>query len=292
MHRLLVVSLLLAACSSDPEGDDAAQAGSGGASAGRGGSTANSGRGGTGNTTGGKSSGGNGNAGRGGSSSGGGDYLDDEHTGNFWLGPVDYEETEWHNACAPTTKYPPGIRDLYGDYIMGLANEVVLEGLSASAGELCDTCVELTANGETLVAHVVTYGQETGPDDIDVSPEVDAALDGDAGRDVTWRFVSCPTNAPVQYTFDGRQWENTWFFRLWVRNARLPVTDVEYSVGSGGWARAERQADGAWQASGVDFGGGFSVRVTALDGQTLEDELPGLNTFDPDEGVSSQGNFQ
>jgi len=49
-------------------------------------------------------------------------YFGAAHSGNFWLGPVDYTETQWHNACAPTNKYPAQIRTLYGDHIMGLAN--------------------------------------------------------------------------------------------------------------------------------------------------------------------------
>jgi hypothetical protein len=224
---------------------------------------------------------------------GGSEYFGEARTGNFWLGPVDYAETEWHNACAPSVKYPPGIQQLYGNYIMGLANEVVLGSLTAGSGQLCDVCAELTANGQTLIAHVVTYGQETGPNDIDVSPEVDSVLlSGAASRTVTWRFITCPTTAPIYYTFDGRQWSNTWFFRVWVRNARVPVAKVEYRVGSAAWATADWQTDGAWQASSVDFSGGFSLRVTSLDNQTLEDVIPGLNTFDPNVGIASHGNFQ
>lgn len=218
--------------------------------------------------------------------------LGEMHQGSFWLGPVDYAETEWHNACAPSVKYPRAIAESYGDYIMGVANEVSLNGLQASSGQLCDTCVRLEANGRSVIAHVVTYGQETGPDDIDVSPEIDAALNAEAGREASWQFVTCPTTEPIQYTFDGRQWDNTWFFRVWVRNSRVPVEKLEYRVGSGDWSTAEWQSDGAWQAASQDFAGGFALRVTAIDGQTLSDELPGLDTFDPDRGITSQSNFE
>jgi hypothetical protein len=218
--------------------------------------------------------------------------LDEVHAGNFWLGPVDYEESKWHNACAPSVKYPSAIRELYGDYIMGLANEVTLEGLNAGAGQLCDSCVALEANGKSLIARVVTFGQETGPNDIDVSPQIDAELKGDTGRTAQWHFVSCPTTNPIQYTFDGRQWDNTWFFRVWIRNARLPVAKVEFRLGDGAWTAADWQSDGAWQASSQDFSGGFSLRVTALGGQALSDDIPGLNTFDPDVGIPSKTNFE
>lgn len=303
MHRLstpavisFVTCTLLTACGSGSDDDSAATSGTGG----QGGTHANTGgshsnaSGGTGDSGGTTASGGTDAAGgtSGTATQGGGDYFGDAHSGNFWLGPVDYAESEWHNACAPSTKYPAGIRTLYGNYIMGLANEVVLQGLKASSGDLCDVCVELDANGKTVIAHAITYGQETGPNDIDVSPEIDQTLGGDTGRSVSWRFTSCPTEDPVQYTFDGRQWSNTWFFRIWVRNAKIPFTKVEYKLGSGSWSAAEHQPDGAFQASGQDFSSGFSVRVTGIDGQTLEDDLPGLNTFDPDAGVPSHGNFE
>ena len=219
-------------------------------------------------------------------------YFGAAHSGNFWLGPVDYTETQWHNACAPTNKYPAQIRTLYGDHIMGLANEVVLQGLTASQGQLCDVCAELSANGQTVIARVVTYGQETGPNDIDVSPSIDTALTASAGRTLSWRFITCPTSAPMRYTFDGRQWSNTYFFRVWVRNARVPVTKLEFRIGTAAWAAADRQNDGAFQASSQDFSRGFSLRVTSLDGTTIEDSIPGLNTFDPDVGVISHGNFE
>jgi hypothetical protein len=223
---------------------------------------------------------------------GGTRYFGDPHSGNFWIGPVDYAETAFHNACAPSVKYPVAIQQLYGNYIMGLSNQAQLQTLTAGSGQLCDVCAQLTANGQTLIAHVVTYGDETGPWDIDVSTQVDSALNGTANRRITWQFIACPTTAPITYTFDGRQWSNTWFFRVWVRNARVPVAKVEYKLGSNAWSIADWQSDGGWQASSADFSGGFSLRVTSIDNQTIEDALPGLNTFDPDVGITSHTNFQ
>jgi hypothetical protein len=223
---------------------------------------------------------------------GGTRYFGDPHSGNFWIGPVDYAETAFHNACAPSVKYPVAIQQLYGNYIMGLSNQAQLQSLSAGSGQLCDVCAQLSANGQTLIAHVVTYGDETGPWDIDVSTQVDSALNGTASRRITWQFIACPTTAPITYTFDGRQWSNTWFFRVWVRNARVPVAKVEYKLGTNAWSTADWQSDGAWQASSADFSGGFSLRVTSMDNQTIEDALPGLNTFDPDVGITSHTNFQ
>jgi len=228
----------------------------------------------------------------GGTGGGASRFFGDPHSGNFWLGPVDYSESQYHNACAPSVKYPAAIQSLYGNYIMGLANEAQLQNLTAGNGQLCDVCAQLAANGQSLVAHVVTYGDETGPNDIDVSPQIDGALDGASGRKLTWQFITCPTTAPITYTFDGRQWSNTWFFRVWVRNARVPVAKLEYQLAPSAWSTADWQSDGAWQASGADFSAGFSLRVTSIDNQTVVEAIPGLDTFDPNVGIVSQTNFQ
>jgi len=220
-------------------------------------------------------------------------YFGGSHSGNFWIGPVDYSESQYNNACSPSPgTYPSLIQQLYGPYLMGLSNQLSLDKLSAGAGQLCDVCAELTANGQTLIAHVVTYGDETGPNDIDVSVEVDSVLHGATNRTLTWRFVTCPTTHPIYYTFDGREWSNTWYFRVWIRNARVPVAKVEYQLAGKAWTAMNGQDDGAWEVDSKDFSAGFSLRVTALDGQTVEDAIPGIGTFDPNAGIASTSNFQ
>jgi hypothetical protein len=220
-------------------------------------------------------------------------YFGDSHSGNFWIGPVDYSESKFHNGCGPSDgKYPALIQQLYGDYLMGLSNQLFLESLSAGKGQLCDVCAELTANGKTLIAHVVTYGDETGTNDIDVSIQVDSALGGQTSRKLTWRFVTCPTTQPIYYTFDGREWSNTWYFRVWIRNARVPVAKVEYQLAGKSWGTMNGQDDGAWEIDSKDFSAGFSLRVTAIDGQVIQDAVPGIGTFDPNAGIASASNFQ
>jgi expansin len=220
-------------------------------------------------------------------------YFGATHSGNFWLGPVDYSESQFHNACGPSDgKYPALIQQLYGNDIMGLSNQLSLDKLAAGVGQLCDVCAELTANGQTLIAHVVTYGDETGVDDIDVSVQVHSALGGATSSKLTWRFVTCPTTHPIYYTFDGREWSNTWYFRVWIRNARVPVAKVEYQLAGKSWAAMNWQDDGAWEIDSKDFSAGFSLRVTAIDGQTVEDAIPGIGTFNPNDGIASKSNFQ
>jgi expansin (peptidoglycan-binding protein) len=80
--------------------------------------------------------------------------------------------------------------------------------------------------------------------------------------------------------------------RIWTRNQRVPITLLETKLGSGAWSAASQQRDGAWQtAGGVDFSGGFQVRVTGVDGQQLVDTIPAPTGLNPANAVAGKTNF-
>lgn len=213
---------------------------------------------------------------------------------NMWLGPVDFSESVYHNGCGQNegSEYPSVIQNLYGNYLIGLDGENI-----PNVESQCDNCAQLTVNGKTLIAHVITFGIENGVHAIDLNPELRTALGlSDRAWTGTWQFSSCPTGAtPIYYEFDKRQWSdmNFWYMRIWTRNQKLPVTALETKVGSGSWTAASRQGDGAWQTvAGVDFSGGFQVRVTAVDSQQLTDTIPAPTGLNPSNPVAGVANFK
>jgi len=187
--------------------------------------------------------------------------------GQYNLGPVDYTESEFHNACAPPTKYAPAIQSLEGDLLAGLWN-----GIPNVAG-YCDACIWVTtAQGKSALLRVVTYG-DTSSNSIDVSPQAYALLNvGEYPRTMTWQFAKCPDTGPVVYEF--QTGSNEWWTSLWVRNARVPLTKVEVqSVNHASFVELTRGSDGTLtDASG--FGNGkFTLRLTGVDGTTVEDSF-------------------
>jgi hypothetical protein len=200
--------------------------------------------------------------------------LGEQHTGQYHLGPVDFAETEWHNACAPGGGYRSSLRatvGLGGEYLAGVSNEYSQEG------GVCDACILIeTAAGHSIVARVVTYGVEQEAGDIDVSPAVfDAITEGEYPRTMTWSFAACPEAGNVLYEFQTET--NPWWTSLWVRNPKVPLEKVEVKkAGADSFVELSRATDGTLtDASG--FGeGAFTLRMTAIDGQVLEDELPGF----------------
>ena len=258
---LPLLALLLSACTSD----DGASPGGGGSA----GSNASS-AGGNGGAVGGPTGAGGGSPiGAGGSvgTAGGGlvTYGQPYTGGQFHLGPVDWAESQFHNACAPGTKYAPAVEAAEGSLLAGLW------GGLPDVGGLCDACIWVTtAMGKTALLRVVTYG-DTTPNSIDVSPEAFAILDsGEYPRAMTWQLAECPASGPLLYEF--QTGPNEWWTSLWLRSARVPIAKVEVqSKNHPTWTALTRGGDGTL-TDGSGFGQGpFSLRVTGVDGAEIVD---------------------
>jgi hypothetical protein len=57
--------------------------------------------------------------------------------GQFHLGPVDWAETQWHNACAPGTKYAPAVQQAEGTLLAGLWSGI------PDVAAYCDACISV-----------------------------------------------------------------------------------------------------------------------------------------------------
>jgi len=207
-------------------------------------------------------------------------------SGQYHLGPVDFAETEWHNACAPEGGYVSSLREstgLSGEFLAGVQTGKIAGGAN------CDACIFITtATGKSILARVVTYG-DTGANDLDVSPSVYAALNtGEYPRTTTWQWAKCPDTGKLSYEF--QTGANVWWTSLWVRNPRVPITKVEVkSKNHANYITLARASDGTvTDASG--FGdGAFTLRVTASDGQTITDSF---SSFTPGKILASTQQFQ
>lgn len=206
--------------------------------------------------------------------------------GEFHLGPVDYDETKWHNACAPGTKYAPEVRVSQGNLLAGLW------GGLPNVATYCDACIAVTtARGKSAVLRVVTYG-DTTKNSIDVSPEAFALLDsGEYPRTMSWRFTECP--ATGAFFFEFQTGSSEYWTSLWARNGKRPVTKVEVkSANHASFVPLERGGDGTL-TDAAGFGKGpFTLRLTSLDGKVYEE------TFEwPAAGIAGatlrgRGNFE
>ncbi len=212
-------------------------------------------------------------------------YGQEHGGGEFHLGPVDYTETQWHNACAPGTKYAQSVQSAEGVLLAGLWNGI------PNVAQYCDACIFVkTAKGKAALLRVVTYG-DTTQNSIDVSPQAYQLLNsGESPRTMSWWFAKCPATGNVMYEFQTGSSE--WWTSLWVRNARLPLTKVEVkSANHGSFVALERGGDGTLTDNGGFGKGAFTIRLTAIDGSTYEDAIDWPANGVAGAMITGKGNF-
>jgi expansin len=216
------------------------------------------------------------------------DAYGDKHEGQYNLGPVDFAETKWHNACSPGDGYAEELEDvtgLGGEYLAGVS------GGLAQGGGICDACIQIaTGSGKSIVARVVTYGVTKGPGDIDVSPSVYQALNPEDAypRPMTWQLAKCPESGNLRYEWQTEA--NVWWTSLWVRNPRVPLSKVEVkSSNHPNFVELRRAGDGTLNDDSGFGEGRFTLRLTAVDGQVISDSF---DSFESGSIVESEQQFE
>ncbi len=185
-----------------------------------------------------------------------------DHDGQYHLGPVDFAETRFHNACAP---YPSSLRRITGNMIAGVSDTIAIPG------SLCDACIEVTtARGRSEVLRVVTYGASNASGDLDLSPAAfDALTEGEYPRTMSWHLVSCDNGEPLQIQFQTAASE--WWTSLWVRNPSMAVVGVEVrSANHPSFTALTLGTDGTYTDPGGFGAGPFTLRVHGATGATLD----------------------
>jgi hypothetical protein len=206
--------------------------------------------------------------------------------GQFHLGPVDWQQSAWHNACAPSGGYANVVRAAEGELLAGLWNGI------DNVAQYCDACIAVTtAKGKSALLRVVTYG-DTMPNSIDVSPQAYALLDsGEYPRAMSWELAKCADTGPMLLEF--QTGANPWWTSLWVRNARVPLARVEVkSQNHAAFVALERGGDGTL-TDAQGFGEGpFTLRITSLDAQVYEESFAWPTGGIAGQLLTARGNFR
>jgi expansin len=207
--------------------------------------------------------------------------------GVYNLGPVDYAESQFHNACAPGTKYDPRVQAVEGNLLAGLWNQI------PNVDSYCDACIwVVTDKGKSAMLRVVTFGQ-TSTDSIDTSPQAYSLLNEmEYPRSMTWQFAKCPDTGPMMYEF--QTGSSQYWTSLWVRNARVPLAKVEVqSANHPSWTALARGAGDGTATDASGFGmGKFSIRSTGVDGQQVTDTFEWPSAGIAGAFLTGAGNFE
>src|SRR5690606_11469498 len=89
---------------------------------------------------------------------------------------------------------------------------------------------------------------------------------------IEWKWVSCDVAGPLEYKFkDG---SSQWWVQLQVRNHRYPIASVEWSADGEHFEALERKNHNYFEASSGFGDRSVTIRVTAVTGAVITDELP------------------
>jgi expansin (peptidoglycan-binding protein) len=150
----------------------------------------------------------------------------------------------------------------------------------------CGACAEVCGPNGNVRVRIVDLCPECSLGDLDFSEQAFGKIaEMAAGRvPITWNFVPCDVSGNVSYKYkDG---VNPWWTAVQVRNHRRPIDTLEWSSDGTSWnptTRAEYNFFLDEQGFGPD---GVRVRITAADGQILEDDLPPVQAELEVEGAS------
>jgi expansin len=151
---------------------------------------------------------------------------------------------------------------------------------------VCGACAVVSGPRGTVHVRIVDLCPECQAGDLDLSPQAfDQIAERAAGRvPISWQLEACGVVGNVRYHLkDG---SSQWWTAVQVRNHRLPVRSLAWWSG-GAWVDLQRQGYNYFVAPGGTGPGAFHVRVTAWDGQALEDDIPSA-----DENATYDGHAQ
>jgi expansin len=138
---------------------------------------------------------------------------------------------------------------------------------------VCGSCAEVEGPQGTVRVRIVDSCPECASGHLDLSKQAFAKIApiGDGRVTTRWRYVSCKVQGPVRYRI--KEGSSQYWTAIQVRNHLLPIQKLEWQKGSS-WVEAKREDYNYFVDSSGMGPGPVKIRITATDGQKLEDTLP------------------
>ncbi|MBC8085411.1 MAG: T9SS type A sorting domain-containing protein [Hymenobacter sp.] len=129
----------------------------------------------------------------------------------------------------------------------------------ANNAQLCGACVEVKGPRGKYVFMVRDRCPDKicndDPNMLDIEKKYLSKV-GDFGtfdgrNRVSWKVVACPLNSSSRIQFALKAGSNQWWSSIQVRNARYPITKVEYRLSNGAYRRLTRTQDNYFVLDGI-----------------------------------------
>jgi|GEM_PF-503549 len=154
----------------------------------------------------------------------------------------------------------------------------------------CGACAEVSGSKGTIKVKVVNQCPTCGGAwDLDLNKSAFLKIEEErVGRYVdTWHFVPCGITTPVKYRF--KEGSSSGWTAVMVSDNNLPITKLEWSPNQNSWQTANREYYNYFVATSGFGIGPMYVRITAIDGQQLIDQLPSVEAG---RVVTGESNFE
>jgi expansin (peptidoglycan-binding protein) len=141
---------------------------------------------------------------------------------------------------------------------------------------VCGECVQVTGPKGMVTVRIVDQCPDCSRGQLDLSPQAfDKIGERSAGRiAITWTPVACAVVGNVSYRY--KEGSSQYWTAIQVRNHRLPIAKLELRK-NGTWVSVHREAYNYFIEPSGAGPGPVNVRITAMDGQVLEDMLPAVS---------------
>jgi expansin (peptidoglycan-binding protein) len=141
----------------------------------------------------------------------------------------------------------------------------------------CGSCLSVSGPKGKLTLKIVDLCPGCGANHLDLSAEAFAKIaDPQAGKvTITYQLVACTVSGNMSYRF--KEGSSKYWTAILVLNHRVPIAKVEYKKDAAFKEMERADYNYFIDTSGVgDQPNGLALRVTATDGQVVEDSLPGV----------------
>jgi expansin (peptidoglycan-binding protein) len=137
----------------------------------------------------------------------------------------------------------------------------------------CGQCLEITGPGGTAVVQVVDRCNSCADDLLVINKPAFDKIAGTAshGREkIKWKQVPCAVQGTLELVI--KKTSSAYWTAIQVRNHRLPVKSVSLKKGDA-WIDMTRSNDNYFVAEKGVGAGAFTLRITANDGQSIEQTI-------------------
>lgn len=140
---------------------------------------------------------------------------------------------------------------------------------------MCGAYIHVSGPKGDVTVRIVDRCPGCGPGGLDLSREAfeRIAEPGDGRVDISWQVVAGPVTGPVVYHY--MEGTTRYWTAIQIRNHRWPIDSLEIMPsGSDEWLKVERRNYNYFVRSKNISPGPLRVRITAVTGEVLEDQLP------------------